>query len=150
MARSSKVFLLISFLLPITGCDLLDDVLGTEDAEIVLSVEALTGKFLHFDQASTDGGVQQSEFQYGFISPGVLIACNDDQEFRATDWFVIGENTIHVEFGSQWSEYTFTKREGSIAGNTFLAKYTSATSFNTTNSGNVWMPTAFYLAACPP
>ena len=138
--------LFVLALIPLFGaCDSLDQLFGTEDVAVVVSVAELSGKAVEFnssENAQNTGG--HSRWQYSFVGGGGLVGCNDVTSYQASDWFPVDENTVRVAFGGAWEEYEFLSGDWNSGGS-----FEVRTSLGTSARGTFREISSLSLSGCP-
>jgi hypothetical protein len=116
MTRRLYMLITVTMVLSLPACDTLGDLYGGEDAS--LSADALTGKVLAFTPDTPAGGVNRWEYRF---DSGSVTGCNVEATYTSTGWSVVDDQTVRVNFGTQWEEYSLvdaagTLEEGSLSG----------------------------------
>lgn len=122
MLRKAVMLASLAALMSLGACDIIDKATGNTSGEPITAAD-LTGKRLLFHNPDPDTDIGEHEWwEYTFDS-GKAYGCNDVASYESTGWVISGENTIRVNFGNQYEQYTLTDVSGTLAGNDFGGKF---------------------------
>lgn len=149
-----RAFLLFSILLlvPLSGCDLLEELTGVDEDEATfeLTASVLSGKIIAFSNPSPNTSIGElPEWDYSFRSPHA-IACNPQRDFTSDGWEVMDAKTLRIYFGQHYEQYRLDSMEGTLEGGDLRGTFhlTSSVAGNVVDGSFRQVP-QFRFATCP-